>query len=599
LEPGNQMTEHFFTTWDGSQLFYRLWMPEAPANSHHSPTRALVLFHRGHEHSGRLDEIARRLGGNDFAVFAWDARGHGKSPGERGWADSFATLVRDADCFAKHIAHEHGIAPENMAVIAHSVGAVIAAAWVHDYAPRIRAMILASPAFRVKLYVPFALPFLRFRRKFQPKAYVKSYVRPGMLTHDAAESRSYASDPLISRAVSVNLLVDMYDTAARVVADAAAIRTPTLLLSCGKDFVVKLPVQREFFHRLSSPLKEMREYEKFYHDLWHERDRTWPIDHTRDFLRRAFAAPVAPEIPPANQFAFERLSQRQGPLSPSRLMWGAQRLFLKIAGKLSDGISTGWRSGFDSGDSLDYVYRNQPSGISPIGRIIDRVYLDSPGWRGIRQRKVNLEGLLNQAIGLIRAEGKPVHIFDPAAGGGRYILETVSKLAGSRVVVTLRDWSAANVEAASKLARELRVEGLTASQGDAFDRSALAAIRPRPGIAVVSGLYELFADNGKVRESLLGLADALGDSGYLIYTNQPWHPQLEMIARVLDNREGKPWVMRCRSQAEMDALVQGAGFEKLETLLDRDGIFTVSLARRRPLTRKSETRVSRASGERQ
>jgi hypothetical protein len=53
-----------------------------------------------------------------------------------------------------------------------------------------------------------------------------------------------------------------------------------------------------------------------------------------------------------------------------------------------------------------------------------------------------------------------------------------------------------------------------------------------------------------------------------------------MIARVLDNREGQPWVMRCRSQGEMDALVSDAGFEKLEMLSDPDGIFTVSLARR-------------------
>jgi hypothetical protein len=95
---------------------------------------------------------------------------------------------------------------------------------------------------------------------------------------------------------------------------------------------------------------------------------------------------------------------------------------------------------------------------------------------------------------------------------------------------------------------------------------------------------------------LLGLADALGDSGYLIYTNQPWHPQLEMIARVLDNREGQPWVMRCRSQAEMDALVARAGFEKLETRMDADGIFTVSLARRRPATRDREAGLSRAAG---
>ena len=45
-----------------------------------------------------------------------------------------------------------------MAVIAQSVGAVLVAAWAHDYAPKIRCMVLASPAFKVKLYVPFARP---------------------------------------------------------------------------------------------------------------------------------------------------------------------------------------------------------------------------------------------------------------------------------------------------------------------------------------------------------------------------------------------------------------------------------------------------------
>jgi hypothetical protein len=247
---------------------------------------------------------------------------------------------------------------------------------------------------------------------------------------------------------------------------------------------------------------------------------------------------------------------------------------------LSDGIRLGWRRGFDSGDSLDYVYRNQARGTTVLGRLIDRIYLDSPGWRGIRERKVHVEALLRTAIEGARAEGRPVHILDPAAGGGRYVLDAVSKLQGEPVTVTLRDQNPVCVEAAAKLAAELHLPDVEAIQGDAFDWVSLACIRPRPTIAVVSGLYELFPDNDRVRASLFGLADALGDDGYLIYTNQPWHPQLEMIARVLDNREGDRWVMRPRHQAEMDALVRSAGFEKLEMLIGADGIFTVSLARR-------------------
>ena len=578
------MTEHYFTSWDGAPLFYRAWLPEKPAEM------ALVLFHRGHEHSGRFAELVGRLGLSEFAIFAWDMRGHGASPGVRGWAESFGCLVRDADSFVKHICAKHSIAVENIAVVAHSVGAVVAAAWVHDYAPAVRAMVLATPAFGVKLYVPFALPFLRLQRKFRKKAFVKSYVRPRMLTHDPVECESYARDPLISRAVSVNLLVGMRDTAARVVADARAIRAPTLLLSSGRDYVVRLSDQREFYRRLGSPMKEMREYPGAYHDLFHEQDRAWPIVHTRQFLLRAFERPAVEEIPVSNRAEYERLAQRPAALSPPGLLWGAQRLFLKTGGKLSHGIRLGWRCGFDSGDSLDYVYRNQPCGASFLGRLIDRIYLNSPGWRGIRERKTHLEALLRKAIEQVRAEGRPVHIFDPAAGGGRYILDTVSRLEGRPVTVTLRDQNPASVEQAAKLARELNLTGVQAARGDAFDRDSFAAVEPRPDIAVLSGLYELFPDNDKVLTSLLGLADSLGEGGYLIYTNQPWHPQLEMIARVLDNREGRRWIMRPRHQAEMDALVRAAGFEKLEMLIGADGIFTVSLARRRAGVRKQARR---------
>src|SRR5579871_21401 len=589
------MIEQFFTTWDGVRLFYRAWIPAEAATS--PPARALVLFHRGHEHSGRLADLVARLDLPGFAVFAWDARGHGQSPGERGWADSFACLVRDADCFVKHIVAEHGIAVQNIAVVAHSVGAVIAAAWVHDYAPPIRAMVLASPAFRVKLYVPFAVPFLRVQRKLRKRAYVTSYVRPSMLTHDPAEAAGYARDPLISRAVSVNLLLDMNDTAARIVEDAEAIRTPTLVISSGKDYVVRVEEQRAFFGRLGSPMKEMQEYPGFYHDLWHERDWERPVGDAREFLLRAFDRPVEDDLPPTNQANYKALLRRPGALSPDGLLWGAQRLFLKTEGQLSRGIRLGWSRGFDSGDSLDYVYRNRPEGVSPLGKLIDGIYLSSPGWRGIRQRKANLEELLSYAIGRVRSSGKPVRIFDPAAGLGRYLTEAVSRLQDNSISLTMRDWDPENVVQAARVARESGLGNVETGQGDAFDRSSLASLRPRPSIAIVSGLYELFADNRKIRQSLLGLADALDDDGFLIYTNQPWHPQLEMIARVLDNREGQPWVMRCRSQAEMDALVEHAGFEKLETRMDEDGIFTVSLARRRATSPQLVAGVSQERGE--
>jgi alpha-beta hydrolase superfamily lysophospholipase len=238
---GRSSAERTMTTWDGAMLHYRAWMPAAPVH------RALLLLHRGHEHGARWQAVVDALALDDVAIFAWDARGHGSSSGERGAAESVAALVKDLDAFASHIASEYGIGQDGMIVMAHSVGAVIAATWIHDYAPPVRGLVLATPAFRVRLYVPGAIAFLRARGRVSKEAVVKSYVKARLLTHDRSEAAEYNRDPLIFRQISVNLLLDLHDTSTRLLADAGAICTPTLMLSAGADWVVRLEPQRQFF----------------------------------------------------------------------------------------------------------------------------------------------------------------------------------------------------------------------------------------------------------------------------------------------------------------------------------------------------------------
>src|SRR6202030_84918 len=162
----------------------------------------------------------------------------------------------------------------------------------------------------------------------------------------------------------------------------------------------------------------------------------------------------------------------------------------------------------------------------------------------------------------VHREKRAVRILDVAAGVGRYVIETIHALPDIPIGATLCDYKQENVDAARAFADQLNLDGaVVARRGDAFHRESLARIQPRATIGIVSGLYELFPANEPVLNSLRGLADAIEPGGYLIYTNQPWHPQLELIAHVLVNREGERWIMRRRTTAEMDELVRAAGFE--------------------------------------
>lgn len=573
--------EGHFTTHDGESLFYRHWPASGAVRR-----GAVLLFHRGHEHGGRMAHLVDELDLPDFDFFAWDARGHGRSPGLRGYSPGFADSVRDVQTFVDHIAAQHGVAVADQYIIAQSVGAVLISTWVHDYAPSIRGMTLASPAFKVKLYVPFARQGLALMHKLRGLFFVNSYVKAKFLTHDPQRMASYDTDPLITRPIAVNILLDLYRAAERVVADAQAIVCPTQLLVSGADWVVHQQPQLQFFERLGSRVKAHLPLPGFYHDTLGERDRAPAIKAVRQFLLDQFDTPAEgvclrhADQHGATADEARALARPLPLLSPRGLYWALTRAGLRLGGRLSDGVRLGHQTGFDSGSTLDYVYRNQANGCSPLGRLVDRIYLDSIGWRGIRQRKLHVEALLREAMQRLASSGQQVRLMDIAAGHGRYVLDAIADSPAPVASVLLRDYSDTNVRDGQALIARRGLQQLVRfEKADAFDQAAIAAVSPRPTLVTVSGLYELFSDNEMITRSLAGVAAAVPPGGYLVYTGQPWHPQLEMIARALtSHRQGQAWVMRRRSQAELDQLVAAAGFRKIAQRIDEWGIFTVSLA---------------------
>ncbi|MCU4389282.1 bifunctional alpha/beta hydrolase/class I SAM-dependent methyltransferase [Acinetobacter courvalinii] len=576
--------KHVFTTHDDTQLAYQYW----PAAIEHDTKKAIILFHRGHEHSGRMAHLVKELNLPEFDFFAWDARGHGDSPGLRGDAPSFSACVKDIQYFVQHIEATYKIKSTNIAVIGQSVGAVLAATWVHDYAPKIRALCLASPAFDIKLYVPFAKTGLSVLSKLKGNFFITSYVKANMLTHDIERAKTYDTDPQIAKAISVRMLLGLYAASQRIVNDAQNIFVPTQVLCSGSDFVVFRKPQQQFYEKLPHPRKEFHVLDGFYHDTLGEKDRHIAIEKIRRFIVQSFAEDYqAPDVLNADKIGSscataEQLSSPLPASSIKNLFWNLTKRNLKLGSKFSHGLKIGEDTGYDSGSTLDFVYRNQGESKNILGNIIDQQYLNAIGWRGIRVRKQHIEQLLAKYAKILAKQRKDVRILDIAAGHGRYILDAVSELETPPKSVLLRDYSELNVESGTALIQERKLDNIAQFElGDAFDTASLAKVKPKPNLVIVSGLYELFSDNDLLRQSLSGIHQAMLQGGFLIYTGQIWHPQQEFIARALtSHRQGDAWVMRLRSQAEMDALVEQAGFKKVDQCIDEFGIFTVSVAQK-------------------
>lgn len=575
--------ESGFYTADQTRLFFRCWQPKMTRAD--GVKRAFVFLHRGHEHSGRIQTLVEQFNYHNDWAFAWDARGHGYSPGERGDAPSFEILANDFDLFIKHLQQTYQIELENIVIVANSVGAVIAATWVHDYAPRIRGIVMAAAAFDINLYVPFAKAGLRFAMRFKPDLFVTSYIRPSMLTHSKEQALAYDQDPLITKNISARVLLDLADTANRIVYDAAAINVPILMLVADKDYVVKQKPQKQFFERLSSKLKRYIVVKDSFHAIFYEQDVIQVINASRDFIDKCYAQALIDVKQHHSADTESKSAAQYQALQNGRLgniftntFFGIQKLMLGFVGKLSKGMTIGLKHGFDSGASLDYVYGNQANGQLLIGKFIDRGYLDAVGWRGIRLRKLHLQQALGELINQ-HSSDKPLRILDIAAGSGRYALETVKRFQDKYIQLTLRDVLPHNLEQAKVLAEQIKLSTIIEYQcRDAFAEASYPDAELPYDIVIISGLYELFSENAVVLQSLQGIRKQLKPGGHIIYTAQPWHPQLVMIAKTLTNHLGKPWLMRPRPQAEMDALIASIDCKKQHTLIGLEGIFTVSVA---------------------
>ncbi len=624
------ITEHIssYNGYDDMAMFYRYWLDKPLAeiqsnlDADMDSEKIVIMLHRGHEHSARLTEMAHAYVQAGYQVFAWDARGNGRSGGERDHADSFAQLVRDLDHFVNLVKQQTHARTEQLLIIASSLGAVIASSWVHDYAPNVRGMILGTPAFAIRLYVPFAKPALKIAKKFGLVNRVSSYVKAKVLTHDAEAQEIYNQDPLISSGISRDLLISSLDTGQRLVDDAGAFTTPTFIICAGKDYVVDKQIIRDFYEQIRSPIKRWQLYPDSYHAIFHELNKQQVFADCLEFSHQVFAKPVETvdltqaHKPHTHAQSYSKDRVDRLAVKGFNPSFAVTKFAMQKFGHISDGVATGLKHGFDSGSSLQKVYDYAPKGSNLLGKFIDNFYLNNIGWQGIRIRKEHLLELANVAINQIdkshsdgidsinRTAPNSIRVMDIASGNGQYLFELMQ--AHDNLSAQMRDYDSHNIEVmqakAEKLGLGKRVQTV---QKDAFDSASYdistsskvstnskvftnsdsksnnnELLNDKFDIAIASGVFELFSDNEPISTAINGIHKQLKDGGYFIYTNQPWHPEQEFIGKTLNSHRGNDWVMRCRSQAEMDQLVQQAGFEKISMRIDEFGIFTVSLAKK-------------------
>ncbi|MCX6131709.1 MAG: alpha/beta fold hydrolase [Proteobacteria bacterium] len=120
---------------DGLQLYCEVF--PSP-----SPKAIVVLCHDYGEHVGVYHSLCSKLSQEGYKVYAQDLRGHGKSPGERGYIKNFDDFLEDLDLLLARIQDRESDA--KIFLLGQGLGALIATHYTFSRKPRLCGLIFCG-----------------------------------------------------------------------------------------------------------------------------------------------------------------------------------------------------------------------------------------------------------------------------------------------------------------------------------------------------------------------------------------------------------------------------------------------------------------------
>ena len=246
----------------GVELYYQSWHPPVP------PRGIAVIIHGLGGHSGLFGNMVDHLLPQNYAIYAFDLRGHGHSPGQRGYINSWDEYRGDLDAFLTLIERQNSGC--SCFLLGNSLGGIVALDYVLRFAERIQGVTaIAAPLGEIGVS-PLRIRIGKFLSRVWPRFSLDTGIELEAATRDREFLAEYAKDPLRHTKSTARLATELFATVDWIQSHVCELRVPLLLLHGEKDRVCSPQGSRLFFEKVTFPDKEFKEYPGAYHELHHE-----------------------------------------------------------------------------------------------------------------------------------------------------------------------------------------------------------------------------------------------------------------------------------------------------------------------------------------
>jgi alpha-beta hydrolase superfamily lysophospholipase len=265
------------TTVNG--LYVETFTPETAA-------KGVVLITHGYaEHCGRYREVAHVVRRGGWVAVSYDVRGHGRSPGERGYIERFDIYLRDFEAMQRFARSQAADKP--LVLLGHSHGSLITLrALCDERPPSVAAAILSSPFLALRLAVPGYKKLLaRVASRVAPKLAQPNELRVEDLTHDPQKQAERVADTLCFDVATSRWFTEASAAQLHVADHAQRIDLPTTWLVGGDDPIADPAQSRRVADRVRNA--SYHDLAGMKHEVFNEVDRARVFAEVSRVLDRA------------------------------------------------------------------------------------------------------------------------------------------------------------------------------------------------------------------------------------------------------------------------------------------------------------------------
>ncbi len=261
---------------DGLDLVCYSWEPEE------KPKAIICLVHGLGEHCGRYGHVAAGFNQAGYAVIGFDLRGHGRSGGQRGHADSLESLMGDIDLLLEEAEMRFPGLPRFL--FGHSLGGILVLNYTLLRKPDVKGVVASSSGLRTALEKQAVkVSLAKVLGRVLPTGSLPSGLDPASISRDPDVVANYRADRLVHYCVSFGMGKQVLDAIRWVFEHANEFPTP-LLMQHGTSDVLAFPEGSKEFAALVPGECTLKLWDGLYHEIYNEPEKEVVLEYTRQWL---------------------------------------------------------------------------------------------------------------------------------------------------------------------------------------------------------------------------------------------------------------------------------------------------------------------------